>query len=374
MFDAVYIHVPFCSHICNYCDFTKVLGTEEFVEGYFAALLKESEPFKNRRVSSVYLGGGTPSSLDYEHFEKLLSLGRDFLKPDGEYCVEINPESCDDDKIALLKRYGVNRVSIGAQTFNDSYLRRIGRRHTAAMTIDLVRRLQKNGFNNISVDLMFGFSFQKRSDLQRDLEEILRLNIQHISCYPLQIERHTVFYNEGEKALDDDELFEMYQIINKKLQEKGYKRYEISNFSLEGFVSRHNLVYWKDEEYLGLGPGASGYVDGVRYENTKSLPRYINGVTKVHRRKIEGAEEEFEYIMLNLRLREGINFSAYERRFHKVFLEVFAQKVTMLMERGFVNYDDNRLYLTDKGVYLENLVVVELTSDLNYGKERDNEG
>ena len=364
--DAVYIHVPFCAHICNYCDFPKVLYNPKFADAYLEKLEQESRPYQGLKVSSVYLGGGTPTALSNTQLEKLLALGQSFLKVGGEYCLEVNSESCDASKIALFKKYGINRISIGVQTFADQYLKLLNRHHTGAQVIELVTTLKRQGFNKISVDLMFGFPFQSETDLKLDLQKYLALDIGHISCYPLMLEEHTVFHNQGVKSLDDDEVYQMYELINKTLSERGYRRYETSNFARDGQVSQHNLKYWHDAEYLGLGPGASGYLDGVRYDNTRSITDYLKGVTRVTEHKIQGAEEEFEYIMLNLRLREGLQFADYERRFHKNFLEVYKRQVKMLKERHLLDYDDHSVFITEAGVYLANYVITNLTLDLNY--------
>lgn len=366
MIEAVYIHVPFCSHICNYCDFTKVFYNNGWAEQYLKMLQKEATPYADLRVNSVYLGGGTPSALNQQEFETLLLIARKFLKQNGEFTVEVNSESCDENKVKLMAKYQVNRVSIGVQTFNTEYLKLLGRKHSEEQVISLIKMLKEHGITNISADLMFGFPRETKKVLGQDLQKYLELGVEHISCYPLQIEEHTIFANQGIKALNDDKVYAMYEEINRVLAKAGYSRYEISNFAKNEHVSKHNLVYWHDQEYLGLGPGSSGYVAKVRYDNTKSIIAYNHGVTRINEHLIQGNEEEFEYIMLNLRLKSGIDFKDYQKRFNKVFLEVFSQKVKMLVGQNLMSYDDAHIYITEKGIYISNSIIAELTLNLDY--------
>ncbi len=365
-YDAVYIHVPFCTHICDYCDFCKVIYNREFVRDYLISLAHEMSLYPREKCSSVYLGGGTPSALAPSELNHLLQLAKSYLEKGGQFCIEINPDSCDEQKIEILKEHGINRVSIGVQTFTEKYRKLLNRQHSNEDVKTVIQNLKSAGITNISVDLMFGFPTQTYAELQVDLDNILKLGISHVSCYPLVIEEHTVFHNKNIQALDEDGIYDMYEIINKVLAKNGFKRYEISNFAKDGKISKHNIKYWKDENYLGLGPGASGYLDNVRYDNSKSLTDYLKfKYDKIESLIVEN-EHEFEYIMLNLRLVEGIDFLDYKRKFNKKFLEVYCQEVKMLMDEGLLKYDDTHLYVTEKGTYLTNYVITSLTMKLTY--------
>ncbi len=368
MADAVYIHVPFCSFICAYCDFCKLIYNKDFADKYLDALEKEMKDHEKIKANSVYLGGGSPSSLNPLQLERLLKLGSYYLDKDYEYCIELNPENMDDTKIDLLKKYGINRVSIGVQTFHEKYLKLAERKHTKEDVVKLIDKLINVGIDNISVDLMFGFSNETKYEVEDDINEFMKLNIKHVSCYPLVIEKNTKFYINKIKAVDDDLMYEYYEVINKICKSNGFERYEISNFAKKGYESKHNLKYWRDKEYLGLGLGASGYLNDIRYDNTKSLNEYLRGNYVIHKELIKGNEKEFEYIMLNLRLSDGLDINEYRKLFAKDFKKTYANEIKKLADEGLLVIDSKRCYIAQKGVYLSNYVIGCLTSNLTYDK------
>ena len=271
---SIYIHIPFCKTICSYCDFCKFYYNEKWVDNYLIALEKEiKSKYKNESIDTIYIGGGTPTSLNIKQLERLLQLTKLFNFKKIEFTIETNVD-LSLDKIKLLKQYGVNRISIGVQTVNRKHLKFLNRNHTKEEVINLVNILKQYNFN-INIDLMYGMPNQTLKELEEDLDFVLNLDVNHISTYSLIIEPHTKIYIDNVTNIDEDLDYRMYQLINQKL--KDYIHYEISNFAKDDYYSKHNLVYWNNLEYYGFGIGASGYIDSVRYDNTRSYQNYLNG-------------------------------------------------------------------------------------------------
>jgi len=276
---SIYIHIPFCNNICSYCDFNKVFYNKESVSNYLKQLkLEIHNNYKNEKIKTIYIGGGTPSSLSYTELKGLLNITDIFNKTyDCEFTIECNPENMDSQKIGLLKKHGVNRVSIGVQSFNDNILRLLNRNHTKEQVFSLIQNLKSSGIYNINIDLIFGIKGQSLDDIKNDLTEFLKLDIPHLSYYSLILEEHTKLYIDNYQEIDDDIIASQYDFICEYLKKSGYNHYEISNFSKTGYSSTHNLTYWNNEHYYGFGCGAHGYIDDVRYENTRSITKYIDG-------------------------------------------------------------------------------------------------
>ena len=362
---GIYIHVPFCTHICAYCDFCKILYNESLAEGYIKTTIAELNKI-DIKVKSIYIGGGSPSSLTVNQFASLLKETSNHLLEDGEFCVELNPEDLNDEKIDLLAKYGVNRVSFGVQTLKPSLLKLLNRHHDEKLVKEVITKLNKKGITNINLDLMYGLPTQTKEDLLYDLNKYIEWKVPHISTYALLVEDHTFFKVRNIDALDDDEQAEHFDIICNLLKEKGFIHYEISNFAKQGYESKQNLIYWRDERYIGIGPSASGYEEDYRYDTSKNISLYISNNINKEVYNISKEEEEYEYIMLHLRLKEGINFIDYKDRFGYNFLERFNEQIQSLLEKDDIEVDDIHLNIKENKLFISNLIINELLEDIEY--------
>ena len=352
MIRSAYIHIPFCMSICSYCDFCKFYYNEKMVDEYLIALEKEIDKYyKGEELTTVYIGGGTPSSLNIEQLTKLLDILNKFKTKDLEYTIECNVENIDEDKLKLFKQYGINRISIGIQSFNEHNIKYLNRNHTKEEAISKVN-LVKQYFDNINVDLIYALPNQTLKDLEEDIDIFISLDIPHISTYSLIIEPHTMLYNKHEENIDDNLDYEMYKLICNKL--KSYEHYETSNFGKN--KSRHNLTYWNNEEYYGFGMGASGYIESIRYDNTKSFNEYING--KFRKEEIYQTDDmkiENEFI-LGLRKIEGININQF---YNKYGIDIKNIKgVNKLLEDGKLILSKDYLYIPEAYWYLSNDILI----------------
>ncbi len=357
---SIYIHIPFCKTICSYCDFCKFYYNEKWVDNYLIALKKEiKSKYKNEPINTIYIGGGTPTSLNIKQLEKLLQLTKLFNFEKIEFTVETNAD-LSLDKVKLLKQYGVNRISIGVQTVNPKHLKFLNRNHTKEEVINLVNLLKQYDFN-VNVDLMYGMPNQTLKELEEDLDFILSLDVNHISTYSLIIEPHTKIYIDNVTNIDEDLDYQMYQLINKKL--KNYVHYEISNFAKEGYYSKHNLVYWNNLEYYGFGIGASGYIDGVRYDNTRSYQNYINGKYILESHKLSKGEKIENEFILGFRKLEGINILDFKTKYDMNILDI--DIVKKLLKEGKLSVDNGYLKINPKYIYISNTILVNFI-DLDF--------
>jgi len=326
MIQSLYIHLPFCNHICSYCDFTKGYYTKKEKQNYLSSLKKEIASYSIKDpLKTIYIGGGTPSSLEKELLETLFEMIKPIPKEkDLEFTFECNIEDITEELLKLLKASGVNRLSIGVESFLPKIEQLLGRKSCANKQEKIL--LAKKYFKNISVDWMYGVRGQTKKDIQKDLEEFLKLKVPHISCYALILEQHTILSVSKYQEIEEELVATMYETISKALKEHGYIHYEISNFSLPGYESRHNLTYWHNEPYYGVGLGASGYVKKKRYTNTKSMTNYQKGNIRSYE-EIVDQKLDMEYEMiLNLRLKEGVSKSNFKKKFGKEIKEVFDVK------------------------------------------------
>ena len=357
---SIYIHIPFCKTICSYCDFCKFYYNEKWVDNYLIALEKEiKEKYKNESIATIYIGGGTPTSLNINQLEKLLQLTKLFNFEKIEFTVETNVD-LSLDKIKLLKQYGVNRISIGVQTINQKHLKFLNRKHTKEEVINLVNLLKQYDFN-INIDLMYGMPNQTLKELEEDLDFILSLDVNHISTYSLIIEPHTKIYIDNVANIDEDLDYQMYQLINKKL--KNYVHYEISNFAKDDYYSKHNLVYWNNLEYYGFGIGASGYIDGVRYDNTRSYQNYLNGNYLFESHKLSKKEKIENEFILGFRKLEGINILEFKAKYDMNVLDIGIVK--KLLKEGKLSVDNGYLKINPKYIYISNTILVNFI-DLDF--------
>lgn len=368
---AAYLHIPFCDHICFYCDFNKVFLEGQPVDEYVDAviremvLMKESHP--NEKVETFYIGGGTPTTLNEQQLEKLLAgIQTHFpLAKGAEFTVEANPESVSLEKFRIMKEYGVNRLSMGVQSFNNAILKRIGRIHTAEQVYECVKFAQKAGFENMSIDLIFRLPTQTLADFAETLEKALELDLPHYSIYSLILENKTIFYNlmrQGKLPLpSDDEEADMYAMAMDTMAKYGREQYEISNYAKPGYQSQHNLAYWKNDTYFGFGAGAHGYIDGIRYNNHGPIQHYLEPLRQgqspiIYQKELTGLNVIEEELMLGLRTMKGVDRLHFQEKFGDPIERYYAEEITGLTERGLLKVEDNHLRLTREGTFLGNEV------------------
>lgn len=356
MVKSAYIHIPFCNNICSYCDFCKLLYNKNFVKKYLDALEKEiTNNYKNEILDTIYVGGGTPSSLSVSELNKLFSIIKIFkLSKEYEFTFEVNIEDITEEKLEILKENKVNRLSIGIESFNDKYLKYLGRNYTSDIINEKVE-LAKKYFDNINVDLMYALKNESLDDLEEDIDKILKLDIKHISCYSLIIEKNTKLYIDNTKYISDDLDSDMYDLIDKKLENK-YHRYEVSNYSITSYESRHNLTYWKNNEYYGFGLGAAGYINNIRYTNTRNLSKYISGSYE-RQEEVLTKEDKIKYeFILGLRLTSGINKDNFNKKYGININEI--KIIKELINKGLLIDDKINIYVPKKYFYVLNDILV----------------
>lgn len=354
---SLYIHIPFCNRICTYCDFNKFLIKNQPVDAYLDALIKELGMISEKEIYTVFIGGGTPTALSNVQLERLLKFITERFDLISEFTVEANPDELTTDKIAIMKYYGVNRLSLGVQTFNNRLLRSLGRTHVEKDIKRAVDDANRLGIKSVSIDLMYHLPTQTLEECQYDLEQAVQLNINHISSYSLILEPKTQFYNLYKKGMlqmpDETLAQDMYYYTMKFLAAHGFHQYEISNYAKGNFESLHNKVYWQNKEYYGAGAGSHGYIDGKRYYNVVPVPHYIkamnngNAIKEVIPVDVNAAMEEFMF--LGLRLNRGISIKDFETRYDRRFYEIFGTVVQELLNKGQIIIEDDNVKLTDVG-------------------------
>lgn len=359
---ALYIHIPFCNSICGYCDFCKLIYNKKWIIPYIEALIKEISQYKipPNSLDTIYIGGGTPSSLTLSEIEPLLNHIQKMLKRDGEYTIECNVTSLDEDKIKLYKRYGVNRFSLGVESTNREILLKMERDHNFVDVKRIVQLIRTNGIDNINVDLIYAVPGEREAMLKKDIKNILSLNVPHISTYSLIIEKGTKFYLDGEKELDQDLVREQYDLILDMLRKSSYRRYEVSNFARDGKQSRHNLTYWRNLPYYGVGLGASGYLDNIRYTNTKNLNEYIRGHYLLETEALTKDDLEEYFMMLALRLDDGFSKRNFKEIFGYDFATKYSSQLKKLKDGCLLCESNDRIMATDDGIMLLDHILMEL--------------
>ena len=385
---ALYVHIPFCLSKCKYCDFYSVCVKDFPKKEYFEALLKEflfqshKDIWNNREISSIYFGGGTPSLIEPFFYKGFLDKVKEIfnLQKDIEITLEANPKTLTQENLQKYKELGINRISLGVQSFNDKILKFLGRTHSVKDTFESINQIKDAGFKNISLDLIYGIPNQTLDDIKHDLEIIKNLAVSHISYYSLIIEEKTAFYKlreEGKiKEIEDSLFVKMDNEICNSLKDYGFTRYEISNYAKKGFESKHNLTYWDSKDFLGLGASAySGYLKyddnsfargNVRYSNIRSFKDYIKIINKNEFDNLYSYYEEndlktamFEYIMMGLRKKEGVSLEEFERIFNKNFLAFYSDVVLKLEKEKFINFTKDRVCINKDKVLLSNTIIEE---------------
>jgi len=354
----IYIHIPFCTKICSYCDFPKLLYDKKYTKKYLDILKEEIlSRYKNEEVVSIYIGGGTPTSLDIDELKYLLEITSIFKTTKYlEFTIESNVESLTLAKIKLLKEYGINRISLGVQSFNDKTLKELNRNHTREDIFRVINDLKNNNFKNISIDYIYGIH-NDLEEIKEDINSFLTLDIPHISCYSLIIEDNTIFSINKRKYIDEDLELEMYNYINKILTNNNYLQYEISNYSRIDYQSKHNLNYWNNGEYYGFGLGAVSYLNNNRITNTKNLTKYLTNnyiETKDYEDKLVNISNTF---MLGLRKVNGININDFKNKYNMDITDI--EPVNRLIKEEKLILKDNQLYINPKYFYLSNEIIIE---------------
>ena len=363
---SAYVHIPFCTQICYYCDFSKVFIKNQPVDSYLEHLLEEFRSYDIQKLRTLYIGGGTPTALSASQLEVLLKGLTENLDLSAleELTIEANPGDLDADKIAVLKNSAVNRVSLGVQTFDNKMLKKIGRSHLEKDIYENIDRLKLAGFDNISIDLIYALPGQTMEQVKENVAKAIGLDIPHMSLYSLILENHTVFMNRmrrGKLPLPKEELeAEMFEYIIAELEQAGFEHYEISNFSKPDFESRHNLMYWDNAEYYGIGAGASGYVNGIRYKNHGPIRHYLSAVeegnariTEEHLSQKEQMEEE---MFLGLRKKSGVSMARFEEKFGRSFDGLYGEIVRDLVQKGLMQIEGDRVRMTKRGLFLGDTV------------------
>lgn len=374
---GIYIHIPFCKSKCKYCDFVSFQGIEAKQDDYINCLIKEiekqnwNEINKNYKVTTIYIGGGTPSFIASEHIERILNVVKEKIKIEIdekiETTIEVNPGTANKEKLTKYKKVGVNRLSIGLQSTNNKILKEIGRIHTYEEFLETYNLAKEVGFENINVDLMLALPNQTIQDLKESLEKVIELNPNHISVYSLILEEGTEFYKleeQGKLNLPSEELErQMYWYVKNKLEMAGYNHYEISNFAKTGKESKHNTNCWNQEEYLGFGLAAHSYFENKRFSNTDKLDSYIKNINENNQEKnVEIHETQSiedkkkEYMLIGLRKIEGVSISKFKEKFIDNPIYLFKNELATLVGEGLVEVDIDSIKLTNKGLDLANLV------------------
>ncbi|MDD2180815.1 MAG: radical SAM family heme chaperone HemW [Bacilli bacterium] len=356
--DSVYIHIPFCTTICSYCDFCKIFYNKKYVNDYLNSLNKEINAYyKHDIIKTIYIGGGTPSSLSIDELRKLLNIIKIFkLAKDFEFTVELNIEHITKELLELLYKNKVNRISIGVQTFNQEHLKFLNRNHNKEEVIKKINLAKKVGFNNINIDLIYAIPNQTKEELVDDINSFFKLDVNHISTYSLIIEPRTKLYIKKVNNIDETLDYEMYELINERLTKKGYNHYELSNYSKPDFESKHNLQYWNNLEYYGFGAGASGYINDLRYTNTSSITKYINNHYRDEEEKVNSKIKLENEFILGLRKINGINKQEFYQKYGFDIYEV--PNVEKLIMEGKLIDNSNNIYIDSKYLYLSNEILI----------------
>ena len=402
---GIYIHIPFCQHKCDYCDFVSFSNKQEFIENYIEAIKKEiNNYFRNTTlleiytVTTIYIGGGTPSYINSKYICEIMHVLEENLKEnmvkleDMEITIEVNPGTVNKEKLEQYRKAKINRLSIGLQSTNNGMLKQIGRIHTYEQFLETYQMAKAVGFDNINVDLMIGLPNQTIEDIKRSLQEIVQLNPTHISVYSLIIEEGTVIAQKIEnhqlQEMDEELERNMYWYVKNTLELNGYTHYEISNFAKEGKESKHNMNCWRQKEYIGIGLAAHSYLNYVRYTNTSEMEQYItrmntlneqivNDILKLSNNKEKTSLEEKEknietayeieelqdledrkkeYMLLGLRTIEGVSISKFKEKYIDNPIFLFRKELEKLVEEKLVMIDGDDIRLTNKGLDLANLV------------------
>lgn len=363
---GLYIHIPFCIKKCKYCDFTSFAGREDLFFDYSAKICDEMSGYKGEKIDSIFIGGGTPSLLDISDLKLITdSLYKTFdIEKNCEFTMESNPKTLSDEKLYELRKMGVNRLSIGVQSFNDEELFKIGRIHNEKDAENAVISAKKAGFSNINIDLMFSLPGQIADSFKKTLKTAVDLDVQHISCYSLILEEGTPLFEEYERneiTLPDEECDrEMYKYACRELAKSGFLQYEISNFAKNSFECKHNLKYWNCDEYIGLGVAAHSYFENKRFFNTNSVEKYLKGeYREAKKEKLTIDDKIKEFVIMGLRKTEGISKTEFYERFNKDFDKLYEERINKFKKLNLIDEKGDFIFLTFEGINVSNSVLCE---------------
>ena len=358
---SVYIHIPFCNKICSYCDFTKVYYNKKYIDKYLDTLEYEiNSKYQNELVNTIYIGGGTPTSLDLEELERLFKINEVFnLNKEYEYTIECNIESLTKEKLDLFKKYHINRLSIGIETFNNKFLKYLNRSHNNKDVFEIIE-YAKTLFDNINIDLIYGLKNETLDDLKSDIDKFLKLDINHISTYSLIIEPHTVLYINNEKNIDEELEYNMYNYICNELKKYDYNHYEVSNFAKEGYESVHNLTYWNNNEYYGFGLGASGFINNIRYTNTKNINNYFNKEFIYEEEKMNKQTNMENEMILGLRKLKGVSISNFKKKYNE---DINIFNIDKLLKERKLIIKDDYIFINEDYIYTSNDILINFIGE-----------
>lgn len=361
---GIYIHIPFCIKKCYYCDFISYCDKSNLIEKYIEKLkveINNNLSDKEWCIKTIYIGGGTPSCIHSKYIIDVLNTIKEKHNLENtEITVEVNPGTITEGKLLDYKNAGINRLSIGLQETNNELLKQIGRIHTYEEFFETYNLARKVGFKNINVDLMIGLPNQSISNIKESLNKVIPLNPEHISVYSLILEEGTKLYKKYEskeiELPDEEQERNMYWYVKNTLENNGYIHYEISNFSTEGYESKHNVSCWNQEEYIGFGVAAHSYINGVRYSNTESLEEYVNKDEKIIHEKQNLEDIQKEYMLLGLRKIQGVSIQRFKEKFGENPIFIFRNELSKLVEEKLLVIDGDVIKLTNKGLDLANIV------------------
>lgn len=376
---SAYIHIPFCEHICYYCDFNKVFLEGQPVDEYIEALLKEARLSLSEhpieKMETLYIGGGTPTSLNAAQLDRLFGGLREILPyENGEFTVEANPGDLSAEKLDVMRNYGVNRISMGVQTFDDRLLKKIGRKHNAQDVHDTIQLLEKKDFRNVTIDLIYALPGQSLESFRDTVERALALDLPHYALYSLILENQTMFMNwvrRGKMHLPEQEVeAQMYAETIEAMEKAGRMQYEISNFAKPGFESKHNLVYWNNQNYFGIGAGASGYLENRRYKNRGPIQHYLKSLNDdrlpiLEEEYLSEREQIEEEMFLGLRKILGVEKAVFEARFKQSIMDVYGDVLEKLKQQKLIIETDTSIRLTKAGLFRGNDVFEEFLLNKN---------
>lgn len=357
---SLYVHIPFCDSICDYCDFTKLLYNDRFANEYLKSLKRELEEYSPFYVETIYIGGGTPTSLPYDNLAMLLEELSKYSMSVREYTVEANPENLTIEKLKLLKKYGVNRLSIGVQTTDDEVSKKINRGHSFSQVKEAIKNAREIGFKNINIDLIIGLPNVTKSMFERDLKNIVSLDVDHISCYSLTVHPNTVFYTKNIEEPTPEFARELYDFAHEFLAQNGFIHYEVSNWAKHEKYSAHNLTYWKNDFYYGVGLGASGYLDGKRYKNFSNIQKYGKPNFIEEEEKINLNDLRTYQLLTNLRTIFGVDLEYFKNTFSEDLLVNKKKEIENLTNEKLLYIEDNHLKPTYEGMMVLDQILLKL--------------
>ena len=353
---SAYIHIPFCKSICSYCDFSKMYYNSNFVNSYLNALSNEiKEDYKGEMLDTIYIGGGTPSALSIDELKHLFLITNTLnLSDNYEFTIECNIEDITKEKLELFKNNKVNRISIGVQSFNNKILKYLNRKYDSEIILKKIN-LVKKYFDNINIDLIYAVNNETIDDLKKDLKMFLSIDIPHISCYSLIIEKNTILYNKNEEYISEDLDRLMYDTIEKTLS-SNYCHYEISNYAKKGFESKHNLCYWNNKEYYGFGLSAASFIESKRINNTRNLKKYIE-FNRDKEEEILTKEDKIRYeLILGFRKIEGVNKKEFYNKYNIDIHNLY--NINELLKKGYLNEDDKYIFIPKEYIYVSNDILI----------------